>query len=163
MIRKCTAADLPALFEIINDAAQAYKGIIPQDRWHEPYMPMAELKSEIAAGVRFWGCETDGELAGVMGVQDKGEVELIRHAYVRTAQRNQGTGTKLLRHIEQTAGKPILLGTWIDAIWAISFYEKNGYRRLPRQETERLLRKYWSIPERQIATSIVLAGAGWPS
>ncbi len=163
MIRQCTAADLPALFEVINDAAQAYKGIIPEDRWHEPYMPMEELKSEIAAGVRFWGGESDGELIGVMGVQDKGGVALIRHAYVKTAKRKQGTGTELLRHIEKTTSKPILLGTWIDAAWAIAFYEKNGYRRLSRKETERLLKKYWSIPDRQIETSVVLANEAWIS
>jgi GNAT superfamily N-acetyltransferase len=163
MIRKCTEADLAAMHGIINDAAHAYKDIIPADRWHEPYMPMEELKGEIAAGVRFWGAESDGELLGVMGIQDKGEVDLIRHAYVKTAKRNQGIGSELLRHIEKLAAKPILLGTWIDATWAISFYEKNGYRRLSRQETARLLRKYWSIPERQIETSIVLANAAWNS
>jgi GNAT superfamily N-acetyltransferase len=163
MIRKCTEADLSALYEAINDAAQAYKGIIPQDRWHEPYMPMEELKSEIAAGVRFWGWESDGQLIGVMGVQDKGEVELIRHAYVKTTKRKQGIGTELLRHIEKLTSKPVLLGTWTDAAWAIAFYEKNGYRRLSRRETGRLLRKYWSIPERQVETSVVLANAAWKS
>lgn len=163
MIRKCTEADLSALYEVINDAARAYKGIIPEDRWHEPYMPTEELKKEIAAGVRFWGCESDGELIGVMGIQDKGEVELIRHAYVKTAKRKQGTGTELLRHIEKMTSKPVLLGTWIDADWAIAFYEKNGYRQLSRQETGRLLGKYWSIPDRQIETSIVLANAAWKS
>jgi N-acetylglutamate synthase-like GNAT family acetyltransferase len=163
MIRKCTEADFSTLYEVINDAAQAYRGIIPQDRWHEPYMPMEELKSEIAAGVRFWGCESDGELLGVMGIQDKGDVDLIRHAYVKTAKRKQGIGTELLRHIEKLASKPILLGTWIDAAWAIAFYEKHGYRRLSRPETGRLLRKYWSIPGRQIETSVVLANAAWKS
>ena len=163
MIRKCSEADLSALYEIVNDAARAYKGIIPADRWREPYMPMQELKSEIAAGVRFWGCESDGELLGVMGMQDKGEVDLIRHAYVKTAKRKQGIGSELLRHIEKSARKPILLGTWRDATWAVAFYEKNGYRRLSRQETERLLRKFWSIPERQIDTSVVLANAAWKS
>jgi GNAT superfamily N-acetyltransferase len=163
MIRACTAADLAAMYEIINDAAQAYRGIIPQDRWHEPYMPMEELTGEIAAGVRFWGCEWDGELLGVMGIQDKGEVELIRHAYVKTAKRKQGIGSELLRHIETLASKPILLGTWSAATWAIAFYEKNGYRVLSRPETERLLRKYWRIPERQIAASVVLANAAWES
>jgi GNAT superfamily N-acetyltransferase len=163
MIRKCSEADLSALYEIVNDAARAYKGIIPADRWHEPYMPMEELKSEIAAGVRFWGCESGGELLGVMGMQDKGEVDLIRHAYVKTAKRKQGIGSELLRHIEKSARKPILLGTWRDATWAVAFYEKNGYRCLSRQETEPLLRKFWSIPERQIETSVVLANAAWKS
>jgi GNAT superfamily N-acetyltransferase len=163
MIRECAAADLCALDEVINDAAQAYRGIIPQDRWREPYMPMEELKSEIAAGVRFWVFESGGALLGVMGIQDKGEVELIRHAYVKTAKRKQGIGTELLRHIEKLARKPILLGTWIDATWAIAFYEKNGYRRLSRRDTERLLGRYWSIPERQMETSVVLANAAWQS
>jgi N-acetylglutamate synthase-like GNAT family acetyltransferase len=161
MIRKCTDDDLPVLYEIINDAAQAYKGVIPADRWHEPYMPMDELSREICDGVQFWGYESDGELVGVMGFQDKTDVALIRHAYVKTARRNQGIGTKLLRHLEQMASKPILIGTWADATWAIRFYEKNGYRRLSRKDTERLLRKYWSVPDRQITTSVVLANAQW--
>ena len=161
MIRKCADNDLPALHAIINDAAQAYKGVIPADRWHEPYMPMNELTQEIHAGVQFWGYESDGELIGVMGIQDRGDVALIRHAYVRTARRNQGVGTKLLQHLEQMTSKPILIGTWADAAWAIRFYEKNGYRRLSRKDTERLLRQYWSVPDRQVATSVVLANGLW--
>lgn len=157
MIRACTSADIPALFEIINDAAQAYKGIIPADRWHEPYMSREHLEKEIADGIRFWGDENAGKLVGVMGIQDRGEVDLIRHAYVRTSRRNTGSGTRLLKHLESLAAKPILIGTWTAATWAIRFYEKNGYRLLPREETGRLLRKYWSIPERQIETSVVLA------
>ena len=128
MIRKCTDDDIPALYAIINDAAQAYKGVIPADRWHEPYMPMDELSQEIRDGVQFWGYESDGELIGVMGMQDKGDVALIRHAYVKTARRNRGVGTNLLRHLERMTTKPILIGTWADATWAIRFYEKNGYR-----------------------------------
>jgi len=154
---------MPALFSIINDAARAYEGIIPADRWHEPYMALEELKREIGHGVAFWGCEADGELAGVMGIQDLGEVTLIRHAYVRTDQRRSGIGQKLLKHLEAMTAKPILIGTWTAAVWAIRFYEKNGYRTLSRPETERLLRKYWSIPERQIETSVVLANARWVS
>lgn len=161
MIRKCKDDDLPALYAIINDAAQAYKGVIPADRWHEPYMPMNELKLEIRDGVQFWGYELDGELIGVMGIQDKTDVALIRHAYVKTARRNQGIGTKLLCHLESMTGKPILIGTWADATWAIRFYENNDYRRLSRQETECLLRKYWNVPDRQVATSVVLANAKW--
>ena len=161
MIRACTAADLPAIFAIVNDAAQAYKGIIPADRWHEPYMPLEELRSEIAAGVRFLGCESSGELAGVMGIQDRGEVDLIRHAYVRTAQRQSGIGSRLLGELEESSRKPILIGTWAAATWAIRFYEKNGYRLLPRDETVRVLKKYWTIPERQIETSVVLASPRW--
>ncbi len=161
MIRKCTDSDLPALYEIINDAAQAYKGVIPADRWHEPYMPLHELRQEIHDGVQFWGYESDGDLIGVMGIQDKVDVVLIRHAYVKTVRRNQGIGTKLLRHLESMTNKPILIGTWTDATWAIRFYEKHSYRRLSREDTERLLRQYWSVPDRQIATSVVLANAAW--
>jgi GNAT superfamily N-acetyltransferase len=158
-IRPCGAEDLPALFSIINDAAQAYKGVIPADRWHEPYMSLDELKREIANGIAFWGCETGGSLVGVMGIQDCGDVTLIRHAYVRTDQRRKGIGEKLLKELETMTAKPILIGTWSAAVWAIRFYEKNGYRTLPRLEIERLLRKYWKIPQRQIETSVVLANA----
>jgi len=157
MIRPCTAADLPQMFSIINDAAQAYKGIIPADRWHEPYMPMAELTAQIADGIVFSGYESNGKLVGVMGIQDKGDVTLIRHAYVSTRERRKGIGEELLKHLETTTRKPILIGTWRDAAWAIRFYEKNGYRVQSRAETERLLRKYWTIPDRQIETSVVLA------
>jgi GNAT superfamily N-acetyltransferase len=160
-IRPCGAADLPALFSIVNDAAQAYKGVIPADCWHEPYMSLDELKQGISDGIVFWGYEAGGELAGLMGIQDRGDVSLIRHAYVRTAQRRKGIGEKLLRRLEGMTSKPILIGTWSAAAWAIRFYEKNGYRLLSRPETERLLRKYWSIPERQIETSVVLANASW--
>jgi GNAT superfamily N-acetyltransferase len=163
MIRACTQDDLTAVCAIINDAAQAYKGVIPVDRWHEPYMPLAELVHEIERGVVFWGVEADGELVGVMGMQDRGEVELIRHAYVRTRSRAQGIGSELLRHLERLSAKPMLIGTWADALWAIRFYEKHGYRVLGRSETEALLKKYWTIPERQISTSVVLAGPGWKS
>jgi GNAT superfamily N-acetyltransferase len=161
MIRACTAADVPAIFAIVNDAAQAYKGIIPADRWHEPYMPLEDLKREIAAGVRFLGYESAGGLVGVMGIQDRGDVDLIRHAYVRTAQRQSGIGSRLLKALEESSRKPILIGTWAAATWAIRFYEKNGYRLLPRDETVRVLKKYWTIPERQIETSVVLASPGW--
>ena len=156
-IRPCVDADLPGMFEVINDAARAYKGIIPADRWHDPYMPLEELQHEIASGVRFWGCEEEGSLVAVMGIQDKGEVTLIRHAYVRTARRGQGVGTRLLRQLESSTQKPILIGTWAAATWAIAFYQKNGYRLLPEEETNRLLHEYWTIPERQVETSVVLA------
>jgi GNAT superfamily N-acetyltransferase len=155
-IRPCVAADLPAIFAIVNDAAQAYQGVIPPDCWHEPYMPLEELEREIRDGIAFWGCESDGALAGVMGIQDRGEVTLIRHAYVHTAQRRKGIGEKLLKHLEGMSTKPILIGTWSAADWAIRFYEKNGYRLLPRPEIERLLRRYWKISDRQIETSVVL-------
>ena len=162
-IRPCSAPDVPALFTIINDAARAYNGIIPADRWHEPYMPREELESELAAGVAFWGAERNGRLLGAMGIQDRGEVTLIRHAYVRTAERRQGIGEALLRHLETLTAKPILIGTWSAATWAIRFYEKHGYRVLTRPEIVSLLRKYWRIPERQVETSVVLANARWKS
>jgi GNAT superfamily N-acetyltransferase len=160
-IRRCTEADLDTLFEIINDAAEAYRGIIPADRWHDPYMGMAELRAEMADGVEFWGLEIDALLAGVMGIQDRGAVTLIRHAYVRTAMRNRGIGTRLLRHLEPMTSKPVLMGTWAAASWAVAFYEKNGYRRVSTQEKDRLLRTYWSIPERQVETSVVLSDRRW--
>ncbi|MFL5293894.1 MAG: GNAT family N-acetyltransferase [Myxococcales bacterium] len=161
MIRPCSAADLPTIFAIVNDAAEAYRGVIPADRWHEPYMPLDELGREIRDGVAFWGYELEGDLVSVMGIQDRGDVHLIRHAYVRTAQRRKGIGEKLLAHLEGMATKPILIGTWAAATWAVRFYEKNGFRLLSRPETEKLLRKYWDIPERQIETSVVLANRAW--
>jgi N-acetylglutamate synthase-like GNAT family acetyltransferase len=156
-IRKCKESDHRTIFEIINDAAQAYKDVIPEDRWHEPYMPLEELRHEIKAGVVFWGLEDHGDLLGVMGIQDKGDVTLIRHAYVRTRVRKQGIGTRLLKYLEAITDKPILIGTWADASWAIDFYEKNGYARVPEKEKNRLLKRYWSIPERQVETSVVLS------
>lgn len=163
MIRPCDEKDLPDLYAIINDAAQAYKGIIPVDPWHDPYMPMDHLKQEIGEGVRFWGYEQGGELVGVMGIQDRGEVMLIRHAYVKTSTRNRGIGGLLLGHLETMTQKPILIGTWAAATWAVRFYEKHGYRKLPPEEMARLMRKYWNISERQIETSVVLAGPTFPS
>ena len=151
------------MFDIINDAAQAYRGVIPEDRWHEPYMPKSELQHEIDDGVRFWGYEDKKVLIGVMGIQDKGDVDLIRHAYVRTDRRKQGVGTELLHYLEARSVKPILIGTWTDATWAVRFYQKNGYRLLEKDEKNRLLRKYWSIPERQVETSVVLADRNYKS
>jgi len=156
MIRVCIESDFKRIFEIINDAAHVYKGIIPEDRWHEPYMPLDELRKEIENGVFFWGLEHDGQLLGVMGIQDKGEVTLIRHAYVLTLAQKLGIGTKLLRHLEGLTEKPVLIGTWAAASWAISFYEKNGYVQVSEKEKNCLLRMYWSIPERQVETSVVL-------
>ena len=161
MIRKCTESDFDAIFEIVNDSAIAYKGVIPEDRWHDPYMPAEEVRREIDDGVTFWGFEKDGDLLGIMGIQDKGDVVLIRHAYVRTRSRKQGIGEKLLRHLEGLTDKPILIGTWKAASWAISFYQKNGYSRVSEAEKNRLLKKYWSIPERQVETSVVLANSTW--
>jgi N-acetylglutamate synthase-like GNAT family acetyltransferase len=145
------------MLAIINDAAQAYRGVIPADRWHEPYMPEEELASEIAAGVEFWIAEDDAAIAGVMGIQDKGDVALVRHAYVSPARQRGGVGKALLAHLRTLVRKPILIGTWSDANWAIDFYRRNGFEVVDREEKNRLLRKYWTIPERQVETSVVLA------
>jgi N-acetylglutamate synthase-like GNAT family acetyltransferase len=161
MIRKCTKSDFTTMLETINDAAQAYKGVIPDDCWDEPYMPSEELRCEIEDGVVFWGLEQDGQLLGVMGIQDKGDLTLIRHAYTRTQAQKLGIGTRLLQHLENITEKPILIGTWVAALWAISFYEKNGYTAVSEEEKNRLLAKYWSIPDRQIETSVVLANQRW--
>lgn len=161
MIRQCTENDISEIYEIINDSAQAYRGVIPEDRWHDPYMSREKLSLEIQDGILFWGEEQDSRLIGIMGIQDKGEVTLIRHAYVRTGIRNQGAGTRLLRHLEILTNNPILIGTWADAVWAISFYQKNGYQLVTREEKNRLLKKYWNIPERQVETSVVLADQKW--
>ena len=161
MIRKCDDNDFETIYQIINEAAQVYKGIIPADRWKEPYMPRDELKHEIEAEVRFWVYEEDGEPLGVMGIQDVLEVTLIRHAYVRTAQQNKGIGGKLLSHLRTLTSRPILLGTWADATWAIRFYEKHGFHLVTPKEKDRLLKKYWKIPDRQIETSVVLAEESW--
>ncbi|MCU1381541.1 MAG: GCN5-related N-acetyltransferase [Acidobacteria bacterium] len=157
MIRECTASDFEQIWQIINDGAQAYKGIIPADRWTEPYMSRDTLQHEIAAGVAFSGFDEDGTLAGVMGIQPVQDVTLIRHAYVRTSRRNRGIGAKLLAHLRATTDRPVLIGTWADAVWAIRFYEKHGFHIVDRQEKNRLLERYWNVPDRQIETSVVLA------
>jgi N-acetylglutamate synthase-like GNAT family acetyltransferase len=161
MIRKCTEKDFKAIYEIINDSSEAYRGIIPADCWHDPYMPKEELKQQIKEGVEFWCYEEDGEVIGVMGIQYKGEVTLIRHAYTRTSHRNQGIGSYLLKHMQSIATTPILIGTWADAHWAIRFYEKHGFRLLSTTEKNNLLRRFWTIPERQTETSVVLASNNW--
>jgi GNAT superfamily N-acetyltransferase len=162
-IRKCIGADVEMILEIINDSAKAYKGIIPADRWHEPYMTRDGLECEIDSGVSFYGFEVEKRLIGVMGIQDRGEVTLIRHSYVRSRHRNQGIGTRLLRALESKTEKPILIGTWSAATWAVAFYEKNGYRLLGKEEKTELLKRYWTIPDRQIETSVVLANSRWES
>ena len=156
MIRKASEQDFEVILEIINDAARAYKGIIPADRWHEPYMTREELQGQIDDGVRFSCYVDNNEIIGVMGIQDKTDVVLIRHAYVRTQLRKKGVGTFLLQEFIKDAEKPILIGTWKAAQWAISFYEKNGFSLVDEEEKNRLLLKYWTIPTRQVETSVVL-------
>ena len=149
------------IYAIINEAAQVYKGVIPEDRWKIPYMSKKELKHEINEGVAFWGYEAEGRLMGVMGIQPVQDVTLIRHAYVRTAFRGKGIGGELISHMKRMASRPALVGTWQAAVWAILFYEKHGFRLVTWEEKERLLRKYWNIPERQTQTSVVLADDRW--
>lgn len=160
MLRLCTDQDKEDIYQIVNDAAQAYKGVIPEDRYHEPYMTRDELSDEINHGVVFWGYEEGTQLVGVMGIQDKGEVSLIRHAYVRTQQRKSGIGSKLLTHLMNLTDKPILIGTWASADWAIRFYVKHGFRLVSPAEKNQLLRTYWNVPDRQIETSVVLSSEG---
>lgn len=160
-IRLARDADFARILAIINEAAQAYRGVIPPDRWHEPYMPGDELTREMADGVAFWVAEQDGLVVGVMGMQDKGDVALVRHAYVASTTQRGGVGTRLLRHVQRLVDKPILIGTWAAASWAIEFYRRNGFHLVSHDVKERLLREYWSIPERQIETSVVLADARW--
>jgi GNAT superfamily N-acetyltransferase len=161
MIRCCSEQDFELIWTIVNDGAQAYKGIIPADRWKEPYMSREELRHEIEEGVAFWGCGENGSLTGVMGIQAVRDVTLIRHAYVRTASQRSGIGASLLSHLQELTSRPVLIGTWADAVWAIRFYEKFGFQKVGPAEKDRLLKKYWTVPERQIETSVVLADGKW--
>jgi N-acetylglutamate synthase-like GNAT family acetyltransferase len=156
MIRKCLDGEFETIYEIINDSAQAYKGIIPMDCWKDPYMSKGELQREINEGVGFWGYEKEGELVGVMGIQHVQNVILIRHAYILTVRQNQGIGGKLLSCLLTQTDRPFLVGTWADATWAIRFYKKYGFEFVTTKEKDRLLKKYWSVPDRQIRSSVVL-------
>jgi GNAT superfamily N-acetyltransferase len=156
-IRPCRDDERTAILEIVNAAAEAYRGVIPADRWHEPYMSARELDREIAAGVRFWGYEADGSLAGVMGVQPVRDVELIRHAYVAPASQRRGVGGALLAHLVPSAERRMLVGTWAAAEWAIRFYRRHGFEQVSPERTAALLKSYWTIPDRQIESSVVLA------
>jgi N-acetylglutamate synthase-like GNAT family acetyltransferase len=156
MIRKCTPGDLAVIYSIINEAAAVYKGVIPTDCWKEPYMPDYELRQEIEHGVEFWGCEQNGELVGVMGIQHVLDVTLIRHAYVCKNLQDKGVGGQLLAFLLKQTQKPILIGTWRDAYWAINFYEKHGFVQVTGDEKDRLLKKYWLVSDRQIQNSVVL-------
>jgi GNAT superfamily N-acetyltransferase len=156
-IRRCRDDEREEIFEVVNAAAEAYRGVIPADRWHEPYMPLSELDGEIAAGVVFWGYEDGGRLTGIMGIQDVGDVDLIRHAYVLPDRQGRGVGGALLGRLVDGASRRMLVGTWAAAQWAIRFYERHGFSMVSRERGAELLRRYWSIPERQIETSVVLA------
>ena len=162
-IRPLEQSDLPVACEIINQSATAYRGVIPADCWHEPYMPIAELEAEVAKGVSFYGCWIDGHFVGVMGIQNVKDVTLIRHAYVCTELRNHGIGRELLEFVTGLSTRPILIGAWKAARWAVRFYERNGFILRGEEETKVLLRTYWTITNRQLDESVVLANAHWPS
>jgi len=161
MIRRCTLADVDQLFAVINDAAEAYRGVIPVDRWHDPYMPREELESEIDAGVGFWAAIEGDRIDAVMGIQPVKDVALIRHAYTRTDAQGRGLGTALLAHLRALTDRPILIGTWTSAAWAIRFYERHGFQLVTPEEKVTLLGRYWTIPDRQVEESVVLADARW--
>jgi N-acetylglutamate synthase-like GNAT family acetyltransferase len=161
MIRRCDDRDFELIWTIINDGAQAYRGIIPADRWTEPYMSREKLQHEIDDGVGFWGFEEAASVVGVMGLQQVQDVTLIRHAYVRTSSQKKGIGVQLLSHLRELATGPVLIGTWAAASWAIRFYERHGFQIVNTEEKNRLLKKYWTVPERQIETSVVLADQRW--
>ena len=165
-IRPCVPTDFDAMFAVINAAATAYDGVIPADRYHVPYMPAEELRAEIAAGVRFWGWYEAAEFPGLMGIQDVDDVTLIRHAYVLPEHQGRGIGGRLLAHLmglphlPGPPPRPLLVGTWADAAWAVRFYERHGFRLVTPAEKDRLLRRYWRVPERQVETSVVLRFEG---
>jgi GNAT superfamily N-acetyltransferase len=156
VIRACTDADVPAMDEIINEAAKAYRGHVPDDCLHEPYMSRAELLREMASGVRFSGWDEGGKLLGVMGIQDVNDVSLIRHAYVRQSAQGKGIGSTLLTHLTARATRPLLVGTWAAAEWAIRLYQRHGFALADADEKDRLLSTYWTISDRQRDTSVVL-------
>jgi N-acetylglutamate synthase-like GNAT family acetyltransferase len=161
MIRKCLQTDFDEILEIINDGAQAYQGVIPADRWREPYMSRSELEKQLSEAVVFYAHADGNSLSGVMGIQHVQDVTLIRHAYVRSQLQRRGIGSKLLTALGQKSEQPILIGTWAAAAWAIQFYQKHGYKPVPDNEIPILLTKYWSIPKRQIESSVVLGDNKW--
>ena len=157
-IRPCGPTDFDDVYAVVNDAAIAYRGVIAADCWTEPYMPAEKLQHEIEAGVRFWGGFDNGQLVGVMGIQEVADVALIRHAYTRTAHQGTGVGTALLAHLQAQTDRRILIGTWRAATWAVRFYERHGFRLVPESEKAALLRRYWTVSARQIEESVVLDG-----
>lgn len=161
MIRKSRTDDFELVYKIINEAAQSYKGVIPDEYWKEPYMSKDELKNEIEEGVEFWVYEEEGKIFGVMGIQRKHDINLIRHAYVCPAKQNHGIGGKLLTYLQDLTTKPILIATWLGATWAIQFYKKYGFKLVSCEDGVRLQRKYWSTPELKIKSSVVLADKRW--
>jgi GNAT superfamily N-acetyltransferase len=163
VVRSCRDDELPVVLQIINAAAEAYRGVIPHDQWHEPYMSAAELRREIELGVTILGYELNGFLVGVMGIQRVKDVELIRHAYVSPSHQRRGVGARLIEYLRARTMRQLLVGTWAAAHWAISFYERHGFTLVSVADTPTLLRTYWAIPERQLETSVVLANPPWKS
>ena len=161
MIRHCDEQDFCSIAEVINDGATVYRGVIPPDRWADPYMPEEKLRQELADGIDFWAFEVRGAIAGVMGIQSVKDVTLIRHAYVRRSHQGRGIGTQLLNHLRSLQSRPILVGTWADATWAIRFYQRHAFALVAQHQKDDLLRTYWTVPDRQIATSVVLADEAW--
>lgn len=161
MIRCCDECDFELICSIINDGAHAYEGVIPADCWTEPYMSKEKLRAEMDDGVIFWGYEENGALMGVMGTQHVEDVTLIRHAYVCSSSQKRGIGGRLLTHLRKLAHGPVLIGTWVDAKWAIRFYEKHGFHVVAPEQKEQLLKRYWNVPQRQVETSVVLADSTW--
>jgi GNAT superfamily N-acetyltransferase len=157
IVRPCRKEERPVIAAIINAAAEAYRGVIPVDRWHDPYMSPQDLDSEIDAGVVFWGFDSEAELVGVMGIQSVRDVELIRHAYVRPGSQRYGVGAALIAHLRSLTSRRMLVGTWAAAAWAIHFYQRHGFVLVSPDQKDALLTSYWAIPERQIETSVVLA------
>jgi GNAT superfamily N-acetyltransferase len=156
-IEPCRDDERTAILAIVNAAAEAYRGVIPDDRWHEPYMAMHELENEIADGVAFWGYYANAALIGVMGIQQLDDVDLIRHAYVFPGSQGRGVGGELLSHLQRLTARRMLVGTWAAAEWAIRFYRGNGFELVSPESKTALLKTYWTIPDRQIETSVVLA------
>jgi GNAT superfamily N-acetyltransferase len=156
-VRPCRKDERLIISEIINAAAEAYRGVIPPDRWHDPYMSLLELDSEISAGVAFWAYDSEGDVIGVMGIQPVRDVDLIRHAYVRPGNQRRGIGAALISHIRSMSSRQMLVGTWAAAAWAIAFYQRHGFEPVSAEQKTALLKTYWTIPERQIETSVVLA------
>ena len=161
LIRPCTPDELDEVCAVVNDAAVAYRGVIAADRWKEPYMSASELRDEVNHGIVFWGAFDERGLVAVMGLQHVADVALIRHAYTRTARQGAGLGKALLAHVAGQTDRPVLVGTWTAATWAIRFYQSHGFRLVAGPEREALLRRYWTIPDRQIDESVVLVDARW--
>jgi GNAT superfamily N-acetyltransferase len=160
-IRRCRADEHPTILAIVNAAAEAYRGVIPEDCWHEPYLSSSQLEREIAAGIVFWGYEKDGALIGVMGIQPVQDVDLIRHAYVRPGHQHHGIGSRLLTHLQGLTARRMLVGAWAEAGWAIRFYQRHGFELVSPERKSSLLKTYWTVSERQIETSVVLANPPW--